>query len=75
MVRYTIKELFSGKTEQYLKLNSKKERFKTQLLSLSQIKMFMKAPSKTIKRTAKEESFSRMDLTMLDNGWIISLME
>jgi hypothetical protein len=67
-VRYITKELFLGKMEQFSKHSSKKEKFKTMLLLLLQIKAFMKELLKTIKPMVKGELSVKMDPIMKENG-------
>jgi hypothetical protein len=54
--------------EQFSKHRSKKERFKTMLSLLLQIKVFMKEPLKTIKRMVKGDLSVKMDPIMKGNG-------
>lgn len=54
--------------EQFSKHSSKKEKFKTMLLLLLQIKAFMKELLKTIKPMVKGELSVKMDPIMKENG-------
>jgi hypothetical protein len=74
IIKYIIKAHFLGRMELFSKLSSKREKYKTRSLLRSKIKTSTKEPLKIIRPMARENSYVKMDLIILENGWITCLM-